>query len=254
VITIKTKREIQTMAEGGAILAKVMDELKAMVKPGIKTMDLEKRAQALVLSYKAKPAFLNYVEKQSGKPYPFVLCVSVNNVLVHAFPSGYILKQGDLVGIDLGVKYKGFYTDMAFTLGVGEISFENKRFLKAIYKALKIGIKKCKVGNTFGDVSNTIQRAIESQGFSVVRDLCGHGIGTSLHEAPSIPNFGKRRDGQEIKDGMVFCLEPMATIGDYKLKTSADGFGVETLDGGLACHFEHTIAIVNGKPKVLTMC
>ncbi len=242
------------MREGGQILSRAMKELGKKVKPGITTKELDKVAYDLVLKLGAKPAFLNYLDEKdkSSKPFPASLCTSVNNEIVHSLPSGRILKEGDIITLDFGVYYKGFYTDMAESFGVGGIDPEAKRLIKVTKKALKRGIKKAKVGNTFGDVGNTIQRFVESQGFSVVRELCGHGIGKKLHEDPQILNYGQRKTGAEIKEGMVFCIEPMVTVGDWKLKKSADGFGFETTDGSLACHFEATLAIVNGSPLILT--
>jgi len=172
------------------------------------------------------------------------------------------LREGDILSLDLGLFYKGFHTDMAITVPVTKayrgsppVSFnpEALRLIRVTKKALKRGIKKARIGNTFGDIGNTIQRYVESQGFNVVRDLCGHGIGRELHEDPKILNYGKRRTGPEIKEGMTFCLEPMVTVGDWKLKKSKDGYGFETEDGLLSCHFEQTIAITKDGAKILTV-
>ena len=245
-IPIKTKTTINIMREGCHILSEIMEKLKKEIQPGIKTKDLERLAKDLVFDYKVEPAFLNH------DGFPSMLCVSINSVVVHGVPSNYILKEGDIISLDMGVKHKGYYSDMAVTLPVGEIDFEALRLIKATKKALKMGINKAKVGNTFGDIGNTIQRHIESQGFTVIRDLCGHGIGEELHEDPQILNYGKRHQGEKIKEGMVFCLEPMASMGGYKIRKSSDGFGFETKDSSLSCHFEHTMAIVNGVAQVLT--
>lgn len=245
-ITIKTKEEIKTIAEGGRILASVMKELEKMVKPGITTMELNRAAEALVLSAKAKPAFKGY----SG--FPYSLCVSLNENIVHGLPSDYILKDGDLLKLDLGVLYKGFNTDMAITVAVGKVSYEAKRLLNVAKKSLRLGVKKTKVGNTIGDIGNTIQRFVEDQGFGVVRDLCGHGIGRNLHEDPKVPNFGKRGQGEKLVEGMVICIEPMIAIGNYNLKKSDDGYGYATIDNSLSAHFEHTIAITERGPIILT--
>ena len=161
-------------------------------------------------------------------------------------------KSGDLLKLDLGVLYKVYNTDMAVTVAVGEVSFEAKRLINVTKKSLRLGIKKAKVGNTIGDVGNTIQRFIEDQGFGVVRDLCGHGIGKNLHEDPKVPNFGKRGSGEKIVEGMTICIEPMVTAGDYNLKESKDGYGIATRDGSLSAHFEHTIAITQKGARVLT--
>lgn len=246
-IHIKTEKEIAIMAEGGKILAQVLGEIEKMAKPGITTLELDMAAEALILKYGAKPAFKGY------EGFPFSLCASINDVIVHGLPSKYVLKEGDVVGLDLGVLYKGYNTDMAVSVGIGNISFEAKRLLKVTEKALKIGIKKARQGNTTGDLGNTIQRYIEDQGYDVVRDLCGHGIGKKIHEDPQVPNYGKRHKGVELKEGMVICIEPMVAMGDYRLKQSPDGYGFATKDGSLTVHFEHTIAITRDGCKVLTI-
>lgn len=245
-ISIKTPQEIEIMAEGGKILASIMKELKKKVKPGIQTRELDRAAQALILKYGGKPSFKDY------EGYPASLCTSINQEIVHALPSKRILKEGDIISLDLGFLYKGFHTDMALTLPVGNIEPEVGRLLRATKKALKRGIKKARVGNTFGDISNTIQRHIEGQDFSAIRELCGHGIGRELHEEPQILNYGKRHTGPEIKEGMCFCLEPMLSMGKAELKKSKDDFGFETQDGSLSCHFEHTIAVTRRGILVLT--
>jgi len=245
-VTIKTPKEISIMTEGGKILAEVLKKIEKITKPGITTLELDRAAEALVLKMRAKPAFKGY------ENFPYSLCTSVNDVIVHGFPSNYKLKNGDIVGLDLGVLYKGYNTDMAVTVGVGDISFEVKRLLMVTKKALKLGIKKAKPGNTTGDIGNTIQRYVEGQGYGVVRDLCGHGIGKQVHEDPKIPNYGQRHKGLELKEGMVICIEPMVAIGDYHLKKSEDGYGFSTKDGSLAAHFEHTIAITKDGCRILT--
>jgi len=245
-IPLKSPQEIKIMREGGAILATILKEIESVVKPGISTDYLNKLAQALLVKFNAQPAFLGY------EGFPAVLCTCVNHEVVHSVPGNYLLKEGDILSLDFGIKYKGFFTDMAVTLPVGKIDFEAMRLLKVTKKALKLGIKKAKEGNTIGDIGNTIQRYVESQGFNVVRDLCGHGIGRKLHEDPKIPNYGKRHKGEKIKKGMVFCVEPMVTMGDWHLKKSKDGFGFETKDGSLSCHFEHTVAVGEEGPEILT--
>lgn len=248
-IKIKTKKELEIMHQGGKILAQIMKELKKKVKAGITTQELDSLAETFIFKSKAQPAFKGY------EGFPATLCTSLNQVIVHAVPSDYQLREGDILSLDLGIKYKGYFTDMAFTILVGQkksFDFEVLRLIKVTKKALKLAIKKTKPGNTIGDIGNTIQRYVESQGFQVVRDLCGHGIGQELHEDPKIPNYGKRHKGEKILPGMVFCLEPMVVMGDWHLKKSADGFGFETKDGSLACHFEHTVAVTCDGPWVLT--
>ena len=245
-ITIKSEKEIQIIREGGKILANVMKELEKMVRPGITTLELDRAAEALILSAGGRPAFKGY------DSFPYSLCVSVNENIVHGLPSNYVLKDGDVLKLDLGVLYKGFNTDMAITVAVGKVSFEAKRLINVTKKSLRLGIKKAKIGNTIGDIGNTVQRFAEDQGFGVVRDLCGHGIGKNLHEDPKIPNYGKRGGGEDLMEGMVICIEPMVSAGDYNLKKSADGYGYASKDNSLTAHFEHTILITKKGPVVLT--
>jgi len=180
------------------------------------------------------------------------LCTSINEEIVHVVPSNRVLKEGDIITLDLGILWKGFHNDMAVSLPVGKIKPEAARLIRVTRKALKRGIKKTRAGNTVGDIGNTIQRYVESQGYNVVRDLCGHGIGKELHEDPQILNYGKRHKGEELKEGMVICIEPMITMGDWKLKKMKDGHGYETEDGSLSCHFEQTMAVTKDGVKVLT--
>ncbi len=250
-VLIKTAKEIKTIKEAGFILARIMRELENLAEPGATTEYLNRAAEALILKYGAQPAFKGY------EGFPATLCTSVNTQVVHAVPSDYRLKPGDLLSLDLGLKHKGFYADMAVSKIVGadclaEPDFEASRLIKVCRKALKLAVKKARPGNTFGDVGNTIQRFVEGQGFQVVRDLCGHGIGRKLHEEPKILNYGKRRTGETIKAGMVFCLEPMITAGDWRLKKGKDGFSFETRDGSLSAHFEHTIAVLEKGAEILT--
>lgn len=245
-IIIKTSEEIRIMTEGGRILARIMKELEKMVKPGIATKELDKVSQNLVFESKAKCSFKNY------QGFPACLCVSINEEVVHAIPSERKLEPGDIISLDLGMLYKGFHTDMAITLAVGNIALETQRLIRVTKKALKRGIKKVRPGNTFGDIGNTIQRHVESQGFNVIRDLCGHGIGKKVHEEPQILNYGQRRKGEEIKEGMVFCLEPMVAMGDWRIKKSKDGYGFATADNSLSAHFEHTIVATKNGCQILT--
>lgn len=245
-IVIKTLKEIEKIKEACAILVEVMRAMPDMVKPGVKTIELDQWAE-------------NFIKKAGGEPafkgvygFPGTLCISINDEIVHGVPSDRKLKEGDIVSIDGGVRLDDWNSDMAITLPVGEISPEARRLIKCTKKALKRGIKKSKVGNTFGDVSNTIQRYIESQNYSVVRNLCGHGIGQGLHEEPEILNYGSRHSGEDIKNGMVFCLEPMLAMGSSgEIQQDANG-SYKTLDGSLSAHFEHLIAIIDGRAEVLT--
>jgi len=233
------------MAEGGRILAGILKKVSGEVKPGITTKELEKLAEELISKSGAKYNFKGY------QGFPSCLCASINDEIVHCVPSAKILKEGDIITLDLGILWKGFHTDMATTLPVGKISPEAQRIIRVTKKAFKRGIKKAKIGNTFGDIGNTIQRYVESQGYNVVRELCGHGIGRELHEDPKIPNYGKRRSGPEIREGMVFCIEPMVTAGHWKLKKT-DDHCFATEDGFLSAHFENMVAITKEGPKILT--
>lgn len=243
---VKTEREIAIMREGGKILAEIMDELKKIVKPGIKTKDLDKLASELIFKFQVKPGFLDY------QGFPNVLCTSVNELIVHQVPSDYLLKEGDILSLDMGIIYQGYYADMAVTVPVGEISREAKFLIRAVKKALNISIKKVKPGNTLGDLGNTIQRYLEKRGLEVVRELCGHGIGKELHESPEVLNYGKRRKGLKLQKGMVICIEPMAALGRAKIKKTADGFGFKTIDDSLSAHFEHMVAVSDRGAVVLT--
>jgi methionyl aminopeptidase len=245
-ISIKTEEEISIIAEGGRRLTGITRELEKQVRPGIKTSELNDLAEELISKAGGKPSFKGY------DGFPATLCVSVNEVIVHGVPSERELKNGDIVSLDLGMKYKGYHSDMAVTVPVGDISPEAHRLIRVTKKALKRGINKIRPGNTFGDIGNTIQRFVESQGFGVVRDLCGHGIGRELHEDPQILNYGKRGSREEIKEGMVICLEPMVTAGDWSVKRSPDGYGFQTRDGSLSAHFEHMIAVTKHGCRVLT--
>jgi methionyl aminopeptidase len=246
-IPIKTKEEIEIMAQGGHILAEIMNQLKNEAKIGVATIDLNRLAESLVFKYKCRPSFKNY------KGFPETLCTSINEVVVHGVPSDRILKDGDVLSLDLGIFYQGFHSDMAITIPIGKVEPEILRLIKVANKALKRGLRKLKPNIRLGAVGNAIQRYVESQGFNIVKDLCGHGIGRELHEDPEILNYGKRREGDFLKEGMVICLEPMITIGKGEIKKSKDGFAFETKDGSIAAHFEHTVAITQHGSKILTI-
>ncbi len=246
-IAIKTSEEIKIMRENGHLLAEIMAEVAKLVKPGITTKHLDRAAESLILSSGAKPNFKGY------QGFPATFCTCLNEEIVHCVPSSKrILREGDIITLDGGLIKNGFHADMAITLPVGDIEPETQRLLRVTKKALKRGIKKVRPGITFGDISNSIQRAIESQGFSVIKDLGGHGIGRDLHEDPMILNYGKRGKGEKVREGMVFCLEPMASAGDWRIKTAKDGYGYQTRDGSLSAHFEHMVAVTKYGYEVLT--
>ncbi len=245
-ISKKTFEEIEIIREGGKRLSEIMSQLKGKVEPGVKTKELDKAAESLIFKFGGEPSFKGY------EGFPASICTSLNEEIVHVIPSDRVLKEGDILSLDIGMKFKGFHTDMAVTVPVGEIDPEKRRLIKVTKKSLKLGIKKAREGNTFGDIGNTIQRYIEARGFSVVRDLCGHGIGKEIHEDPQILNYGKRSSREKIERGMVFCIEPMATAGDWKIEKSLDGYGYKTVDDSLSCHFEHTIIVTGKGAEIVT--
>lgn len=245
---LKSNKDIQIMQEGGAILAAIIKKLAASVSPGITTNDLEELAHELILLYKVKSSFLNY------DGYPAVLCTSVNEEIVHALPSDRVLQEGDVLKIDTGILYKNFHTDSAVTVIVGERKdSEKEKLLSVTRQALELGIAQARAGNTLGDIGSAIQDYIESQGFNVIRDLVGHGIGRELHEPPQVLNYGKAGTGDKLIPGMVLAIEPMVVTGGWKIKSSTDGFGFATKDGGLAAHFEHTVAVTEKGVLTLTL-
>jgi methionyl aminopeptidase len=246
-VNLKTTEEIKTMKDGGRILGEILKKLEDAVKPGITTNDLEKLACELVLSCGVESSFLGF------DGYPNVLCTSLNDEVVHGIPSDRILREGDLLKIDMGVLREGFHTDSAITVLVGNKGDSVKRSLiQTTKESLEIGISKAKVGNTLGDVGSAIQKHVEDRGFNVVRDLVGHGVGRELHEEPQVLNYGKAGTGEKLVAGMVIAIEPMVVTGKWNIKNGKDGFAFVTKDGGLAAHFEHTIAITNEGPLVLT--
>ena len=246
-IKIKTEEEIKIMSEGANKLAFILNQLKLMVKSGITTQSLNDKAEELILSAKAKPNFKGY----GG--YPATLCTSINEEIVHAIPSKRILKDGDIISLDIGLRYKGYNADMAITVPVGRISDVAKRLILATRNSLIAGINAVKIGKTFGDVSHSIQTYAEEKGYSVVKDLTGHGIGKNLHEPPEILNYGLPGTGTTIKRGMVFCLEPMLSIGSDQIIEGDDGFAYLTADRSLSCHFEHEVAVHwDGRVEVLS--
>lgn len=244
-IRIKNRNEVLLMKEGGQLLSKIMKKLKKEAVIGKTTIELDIMAERLVLDCGGTPSFKNY------NGFPSTLCTSVNSEIVHGIPSKYALKDGDILSIDIGMFYKGFHTDMATTLPIGEVDPEILRFLKIAKKSLKRGIKKVHPGNTIGDLGNTIQRCVESAGFFIIDGLCGHGIGEELHEDPQVLNSGKRRSGPELKEGMVICIEPMISFKKTEIKKMPNGTFV-TEDGSLSAHFEHTISITNNSYQILT--
>ena len=245
-VILKSPEEIEKIRASDVIVANILNELRNMIKPGITTIELDRYSEELALKMGAKPAFKGY------RGYPFSLCTSVNGEVVHGMPSDRALKAGDIISLDFGIYYKGYYGDSAITLPVGEISRVSQALISTTEEALHCGIEEMRAGNRLGDISAAIQECVEASGFSVVRDFVGHGIGRSLHEDPQIPNFGVRGRGIKLKTGMVFAIEPMVNEGTYKVKVLDDGWTVVTADGKLSAHFEHSVAITEDGPVILS--
>jgi methionyl aminopeptidase len=246
-IVCKSQSELDKMRRSGHIVRILLDELKAMVKPGITTMDLERHAERRVRELGAKPAFKGYHE------YPCVLCTSVNNEIVHGIPSEKrMLKEGDIVSIDCGVVLEGYYGDAAITVAVGAPKPEVQKLLDVTEASLLRAIEKMRIGNTVGDVGAAVQEVVEANGFSVVRDFVGHGIGTRLHEDPQVPNFGTPGHGARLREGMVLAIEPMVNAGKPGARVLDDNWTAVTEDGSFSAHFEHCVAVTKDGPLVLT--
>ncbi|MBI2677093.1 MAG: type I methionyl aminopeptidase [Candidatus Yanofskybacteria bacterium] len=252
-IKIKTKQQIETMADGGKILKEILQNLSLAVKPGIKTEELDKLAEELVFSWVKKNPEASILSSFKGyRGYPAFICISVNDEVVHGLPSDRVIKKGDVIGLDFAVKYKGLHVDSALTVGVGEISTEAKKLIRVTKEALDVGIKEATVGNTTGDIGFAIQKYVEKNGFSVVRELVGHGIGEHLHEEPYVPNYGKKKEGETLKEGMTIAIEPMVNFGKHEVVLAKDGITYRTKDGSLSAHFEHTVVITKDGPRILT--
>jgi len=234
------------MREAGRIVAEVLARLREKVAPGVTTAELDALAHQIIVSYGAKPSFKGY------RGFPASLCVSVNEEIVHGIPGKRVLREGDIVSMDVGAIYRGYQGDAAITLGVGKVNGTAQHLMEVAAEALQVGIAQSRVGKRTGDVSWAIQRCAERNGYSVVREYTGHGIGREMHEDPQIPNFGERGRGVLLKPGMTFALEPMVTLGDYHTSVLDDNWTVVTRDGQLSAHFEHTVAVTEGGPEILT--
>jgi methionyl aminopeptidase len=244
---IKSAEEVAAMRKVGKIVAAVLERLKKEVKPGIKTKQLDAVALAELKKSKAKASFKGY------RDYPANLCVSINDEVVHGIPGDRVLKEGDIVSLDFGACLDGFHGDAAITVGVGKINPQAQELLDVTEAALMVGIRDARNGAHLGDVSAAIQEYIEAKGFAVIREYCGHGIGRNLHEDPNVPNFGSRGQGLILQEGMTLALEPMVTAGDWLTRLDDNKWTVHTVDNSLSAHFEHTIAIGNAEPEILTV-
>lgn len=245
-IRLKTNEEIEILRENAILVSKTLAEVGKAIAPGVATSTLDKIAETFIRDNGAVPGFLNY----GG--FPYTLCISVNDVVVHGFPGDYILKEGDIVSVDCGTIFKGFYGDSAYTFPVGEVDEETAKLLKVTKESLYLGVQKAVAGNRIGDIGCTIQQHVEQYGFSVVREMVGHGIGKNLHESPEVPNYGKSGKGKKLADGMVICVEPMVNAGKKDIFLHQNGWAVSTVDRKKSAHFEFMVAVRAGQPDVLT--
>ena len=244
-MVLKTPGEIQLMDEANRIVHRVLEAMGQTIAPGVTSRELDRIAEKIIRDAGGVPAFLNY------RGYPATLCISVNDVIVHGIPKDVPLQEGDIVGIDCGVLYKGYYGDAARTFAVGEIAPEAQRLLAVTEEALRRAVAQVRPGGRLSDIGHAVQRYAESQGFSVVREFSGHGIGTSLHEDPQIPNYGAPGKGPKLKPGMVLAIEPMVNAGSYGVRMDADGWTARTEDGSLSAHFEYSVAVTPAGARVL---
>ena len=247
-IIIKSEKEIQLMRESGKILAAVLQELQAMVCPGISTLDIDRKCAELIKKNNCIPSFLNY------NGFPASICLSINEEVVHGIPNkNRILKNGDIISLDCGVIHQGFHSDAARTIAVGEITKEARRLIDVTQQSFYEGIKFAKEGCHLHEISETIQTYVEANGYSIVRDLVGHGIGRNLHEEPQIPNFKQKRRGPKLEAGMVLAIEPMVNEGRYDVYWEDDDWTVVSADGSLSAHYENTVLITKGEPELFTI-
>jgi methionyl aminopeptidase len=246
-IELKSTREIALMRQAGHILADVIERLRTSVKPGMSTLEIDEDVERFIRSSGARPAFKGY------RGFPGTVCASINEEVVHGIPSAHRrVKDGDIVGLDLGCIVEGYYADCAVTLPIGEVPSRVRELLEVTRQSLEMGIVECRPGRRLSDVSHAIQSHVEQHGFAVVRAFVGHGIGRALHEEPQVPNFGDPGRGPQLKPGMVLAIEPMVTMGSWEVRILDDGWTAVTRDGSLAAHFEHTIAVTEAGPEVLT--
>ncbi|ADR21444.1 methionine aminopeptidase [Marivirga tractuosa] len=245
-IHLKTKEEIEIMRKSALLVSKTLGLMAEMLEPGISTLELDKKAEEFIRDHGGEPGFLGLYD------FPNTLCMSPNEQVVHGFPNNDPLREGDIISIDCGVKMNGFYGDHAYTFAVGEVKSEIEQLLKVTKESLYLGIEECKAGNRIGDIGFAIQQHAEKHGYGVVRELVGHGLGRKMHESPEVPNYGKRGRGAKLKEGMVLAIEPMINLGGRSIKQLADGWSIVTADGRYSAHFEHDVAIVDGKPDILS--
>jgi methionyl aminopeptidase len=251
-IICKSDSEIKLMRKAGGVVARILKEVEAAIKPGITTDHIDKMAEDIIISEKAVPAFKGYKGRISNRPFPSSVCISINEEVVHGIPGKRVIKDGDLVSVDVGVKINGFYGDAARTFMVGNVSKTAERLCNATRDALNKSIKKCIIGNRLSDISNTIEKRALKDGFSVVKDFVGHGIGRNMHEDPQILNYGPPGRGPVLKKGMVLAIEPMLNQGGSDVVILGDQWTVVTRDRKLSCHFEDSVAVLEDSPLILT--
>jgi methionyl aminopeptidase len=243
---IKTKEEVELLRKSNLLVSTALGEIAKHIRPGITTLSLDKIAETYILDNGGQPAFKGY------NGFPKTLCTSVNEEVVHGIPSGYVLKEGDIISIDCGVLLNGYYGDSAYTFAVGEIDEKVRKLLEITRASLEEGVRMAIAGNRIGDISSAVQTLAEIEGFSVVRELVGHGLGTKLHEAPEVPNYGRQGTGPKLDKGLVICIEPMINMGMKETHQMRDGWTIKTADGKPSAHFEYAVAIDKGKADVLS--
>ncbi|NGF56226.1 type I methionyl aminopeptidase [Parapedobacter sp. SGR-10] len=244
-VIYKTAEQIEQVRASADVLSHLLGEIAKVIRPGITTLSLDKLAYEFIHDHGATPAFLNY------QGFPFSLCISVNDQVVHGFPSDYVIQEGDLVSVDGGVNLNGYISDSAYTFGIGEISEEAQLLLDVTQASLQKGIEQAVAGKRVGDISAAVQDHVTPYNFGIVRELVGHGVGIHLHEKPEVPNYGKRGSGPKLEQGMIICIEPMINAGRGGVKFWDDGWTVSTIDGKLSAHFEQMVSIQKGQPDIL---
>lgn len=244
---VKTPQEIEDMRESGRMTAAILKVLRDKVQPGMTTQDMADIAFREIKAFGTEPAFLGY------EGFPSVICISLNDEIVHGIPGGRVIEKGDLVSFDFGVSHNGMITDAAITVEVGSETPEKQRLIKATEESLRAGIKAIKGPTKIGDIAAAVQRVLDQYGYGIVRDMVGHGVGHMVHEEPNIPNYGKAGTGETLLPGMTIAIEPMSTVGDYHIKQDSDGWTIRTADGSLSCHFEHTVLITESGVEIITL-
>lgn len=251
-VVLKSDDEIAQLKKAAQLVSRALAEAAQLVAPGVTTAHIDRVVDSFLQDLGGRPAFKGYDPNWGGGPFPGACCMSVNHAVVHGLPSSYELREGDILTVDVGVELDGFYGDSAYTFAVGQIAPSTRKLLDTTYEALHLGAAKAVVGNRVGDIGYAVEQRCVREGYGVVRQLVGHGIGRSLHEAPEVPNVGRRGSGLKLEEGMVFCIEPMINAGGSAVKTDADLWTVITKDGSLSAHYEHMVAVRKGSPEILT--